>query len=393
MMSRPTSRRWVALTLIAVAPLAWELDGSTGLVVSTTPVSRGTIARRIVARGTLEAVAVAQVEAQVAGEIDSLNADEHSAVTAGEVLARIDSASADGQLRDAEALCGAAETELSRAERAADEARQRAARAESLTSARMLPRVNLDATEASLDEANADVAAAESEVMRTLAAVRQATAFREQTIIRSPIDGIITSRNLVVGQTITANPQSPVLFTIAADLKQLRLPVRREASDVESVHTGDSVTFDVSTYPNETFHGTVAELRPVPAGVTVISYSMIVDVPNADGKLRPGLTATVNLEASRHDNVVRIPNSALAFRPEAEMLDTYAETKVVSIDSQQPAAKGQVGQVWQYDGNRFTRITVRTGLSDGTWTELMSGSVNSGDLLATAATFEQRSRY
>jgi len=392
-MSRPASRRWVVLTLIAVAPLAWQLDGGTGIVIATAPVSRGTIARRIVARATLEAVAVAQIEAQIAGKIDSLNADEHSAVTAGEVLARIDSTSADEQLRDAEALCGAAETELSRAERAADEARQRAARAESLTSARMLPRANVDATETSLDEATADVAAAESEVLRTRAAVRQASAFREQTIIRSPIDGIVTSRNAVVGQTITANPQPPVLFTIAADLKQLRLPVRLEASDVDGVRTGESVAFEVATYPDETFHGTIAELRPMPAGITVISYSMVVDVPNADGKLRPGLTATVHLEASRHDNVVRIPNSALAFRPEAEMLDTLAETKVVPIDPEDPAAKGPVGQVWQYDGNRFTAITVRTGLSDGTWTELMGGAISSGDLLATAATLEQRSRY
>ena len=386
------TRRWVVVGLIAAAPLVCERDSSTALVVTTAPASKGTIERRIVARGTLEAAAVAEVGAHVAGAIDSVTADENSLVTAGEILARIDSASADEQLRDAEALCGAAETELSRAESAADAARQRAARAESLTLARMLARADLDATETSLDEANADVAAAESEVVRTRAAVRQASAFREQTIIRSPIDGIVTARNAVVGQTVAATPESPALFTIAADLTQLRLPVRLDASDAEGVHAGDRVAFEVAMYPNATFHGTVAELRPVPAGTTVIGYTVMVDVSNADGKLRMGLAATLSLKAARHDNVVRIPTSALAFRPPTEMLDTIAETNVAASDAGNPGANGQAGQVWRYDGTRFIGIAVRTGLSDGTWTELMSGAVNSGDLLVTGATFEQRSR-
>jgi HlyD family secretion protein len=332
------------------------------------------------------------VAAQVAGEIDALNADRSAAVTAGEVLARIDSASADGQLRDAEATCGAAEIELSRAQRAADDARQRAARAESLTSAQMIARADLDATETTLDEANAGLAAAESEVMRARAALRQASAFREQTIIRSPIDGIVASRNVVVGQTVASNPQSPALFTIAADLKQLRLLVRLEASDVEAVHAGDPVTFEVATVPNETFHGTVAEVRPAAAGGMVIGYSLIVDVPNANGTLTPGLTATLNLQASRRDNVVRIPNRALAFHPQAELLDTFSVRAVAASDADIPAAQGQLGQVWLYDGKQFIGITVRTGLSDGTWTELLSGRVHSGDLLTTGATPEQRSR-
>jgi len=391
-MSRQASRRGIVLTLIAVAPLAWELDGSTALVVTTSPVSRGTIERRIVAKGTLEAAVAVQVAAQVDGEIDALDADQNAAVTAGEILARIDSASADGQLRDAEATCGAAEIELSRAQHAADDARERAARAERLTSAQMIARADLDATETTLDEANAALAAAESEVMRTRAALRQASAFREQTIIRSPIDGIVTSRHVVVGQTVATNPQSPALFTIAADLKQLRLPVRLDASDAEAVHAGDPVTFEVAAFPSETFHGTVAELRPAAAGGMVISYSLIVDVANANGTLTPGLTATLNLQASRHDNVVRIPNRALAFHPQAELLDTFSASTVAAIDAGTPAAQGQLGQVWQYDGKQFIGITVRTGLSDGTSTELLSGGVRSGDLLTTGATPEQRSR-
>jgi len=385
-------RRSIVLALIAVAPLAWELDGSTALVVTTAPATLGTIDRRIIVRGTLEPAAAIPVVAPVAGQIDVVNVEPNAPVTAGEMLARIDGAPADQQLRDAEAACGAAEIELSRAQHAADEARQHAAQAERLTSAQMIARADLDATETSFDEANAEVTAAESEVLRTRAALRQASALREQTIVRSPIDGIVTAQNAVVGQTIDATSPSPVLFTIAADLKQLRLGVRVEASDIDAVHAGDPVTFEVAAFPHEPFHGTVAELRPEAAGAAVIGYSMIVDVPNADGRLAPGLTATVSLQASRRDNVVRIPNRALAFRPQAEMLDTFTERSVAAIDLASPPAPGQLGQVWQYDGKQFIGISVRTGVSDGTWTELMSGRLRSGDLLATGATPEQRSR-
>jgi HlyD family secretion protein len=386
------SRRSIVLALIAVAPLAWELDGSTALVVTSAPATLGTIERRRLVKGTLEVAATVQVVAPVAGEIDVVNAEQNATVTAGQVLARIDAAAADQQLRDAEAAFAAAEMELSRGQRAADEARQRAARAERLTSAQMIARADLDATETIFDEANAEVTTAESEVLRTRAAWRQATAWREQTIVRSPIDGIVMSRSAAVGQTVATTTPAPVLFTIAADLKPLRLPVRLDPSDIEAVHPGDPVTLEVTAFPREIFHGTVAELRPVAAGDAVTGYSMIVDVPNATGTLTPGLAATVNLQASRRDKVVRIPNRALAFRPQAELLDTFLENRAPAIELASPSAKGQPGEVWEYDGKQFIGIPVRTGISDGTWSELMSGTIHAGDLLATDATPERRSR-
>jgi HlyD family secretion protein len=386
------SRRSIVLALVAIAPLAWELDGSTTLVVTGVPATLGTIERRTIVKGTLEVAAAVQVVAPVAGEIDAVNVEPKSAVTAGQVLARIDAAAADQQVRDAEAAFAAAELALSRVQGAADAARQRAALAERLTSAEMIARADLDATETSFDEANAEVTAAESEVLRTRAAWRQATAWREQTLVRSPIDGIVTSRNAAVGQPVDTTSPAPVLFTIAADLKQLRLSVRLDQSDSEAAHAGDPVTFEVTELPGEIFQGTVAELRPVVVGAAVIGYSMIVDVPNATGRLAAGLTASMSLRASRRDNVVRIPNRALAFRPQAELLDTFVESAAPAIDVASPSATGQPGEVWEYDGKQFIGIPVRTGISDGTWSELMSGGVHSGDLLATGATPERRSR-
>jgi HlyD family secretion protein len=192
-------------------------------------------------------------------------------------------------------------------------------------------------------------------------------------------------------QSLATTWPAPVLFTIAADLKQLRLP-RLDQGDVDAVHAGDAVTFEVTAFPREVFRGTVAQLRPAAAGAAVIGYTMIVDVPNATGRLAPGLTAIVRVQASRRDNVVRIPNRALAFHPRAELLDTFLENPAPAVDLACASAPGQPGEVWQYDGKQFIGIPVRTGISDGTWSELMSGAVRSGDLLATDATPERRSR-
>src|SRR5262245_37411730 len=196
------SRRSVFLVFVVIALLIRERDGSTALVVTTAPVTLGTIERRTIVKGTREAAAAVQVAATVAGAIEAIGAELNAAVKSGDVLARIDAAAADQQLGDAEAAFAAAEAELTRVQQMADEARLRAARAERLTSAQMIARADLDASETSFDEANADVAAADAEVQRARAALRQAVAFHEQTIVRSPIDGIVTSRSVVVGQTV-----------------------------------------------------------------------------------------------------------------------------------------------------------------------------------------------
>jgi len=380
---------------MAAASVAWELRGSTELVVTTAEVSTGTIERRIVASGTLAAIVAVEVRTQVSGTIESLNADFNSVVTAGQVLARLGSASVDAQLREAEAERRAAEADLSGAETAAGDARAKLSRAGALAAAKMIPGADFDAAKATLVEATADVAAAESAAARASAAVDRATAIRDQTIIRSPIDGIVVSRNVDVGQTVAATLESPALFTIASDLKHMRLKIDVDQVDVDGVHPGDAVTFKVAAYSRQTFRGTVTELSLQPAaaaGATAVRYTMMIDVANVDVKLRPGQRVTVKFNGSRHDNVVRIPNSALSFRPPADILTAIAETEVPAIDAEDPAAAGELRQVWEYDGKQFIGITVRTGLSDDMWTELMSGSVNAGDFLATSAAFERRSR-
>ena len=233
----------------------------------------------------------------------------------------------------------------------------------------------------------------------------------EHTIIRSPVDGIVIERSVDVGQTLAASVQSPVLFRIAANLERLQVQVDVDESDVGGLTTGDAATFAVDAYPGETFHGTVSQVRVQPVAqqvatatavgastaspatstvATVVSYTTIVDVANDDERLRPGMTADVVLPATRREHAVRIPNSALAFRPPPEVLEAIGEVE--------PPAPGggdydrTLRSVWEYDGRRFTPIAVRAGIADEGWTELVSGSIRPGDALVTSAVVQRRHR-
>ena len=220
-------------------------------------------------------------------------------------------------------------------------------------------------------------------------------------------------RDVDVGQTLAASVQSPVLFRIAADLTHMQVQVDVDESDVGALAAGEPAAFGVESFPGETFHGTVSQVRLQPVTqqsatatavgsgapatqpaqttsvATVVSYTAIVDVANPDQRLRPGMTAEVVLSGPQRDHVVRIPNSALSFRPPSEVLTAIGEPE--------PAIAHGAGQslreVWEYDGKRFTPIEVRAGLADGGWTELLSGNVRAGDALVTSAALRRRSRF
>src|SRR5207248_5102236 len=203
-------------------------------------------------------------------------------------------------------------------------------------------------------------------------------------------DGIVVSRNVDVGQTVAAAVQAPVLFIIAADLRHMQVEVDIDERDVGGVQPGEAATFQVESYPGEAFRGQVSAIRLQPiaeqttiatsadpsvasqttTAPTVVSYATMVDVANGDERLRPGMTAMVELAGLRRDNAVRIPNIALSFRPPAEVLEAAAEAKDARAQDASAPGKSSIRQVWQYDGRRFTAIAVWTGLDDRQWTEM-----------------------
>jgi HlyD family secretion protein len=265
--------------------------------------------RTIVATGTLQAVTTVQVGTEVSGTVESLRADFNSIVHAGEVIATLDPSlfqaavgEAQAALLRAQAAEEQAEADETGLEVAAGNAHTKLTRAEWLAASQLIPLADLDAARTAAGTATVDLEGGESRIGETKAAVLQARAAvgeadinLEHTYIRSPIDGVVIARNVDVGQTVAAAVQAPVLFTIAADLKRLQLAVNVDESDVAGIQPGARATFEVESYPGVTFDGTVSMVRLQPTSDATVTYTMIVNVSNADERLRPGMTAIVSL--------------------------------------------------------------------------------------------------
>jgi HlyD family secretion protein len=423
------ARKWLVpggiAAVIGVLITFWALQTDAEVEVTTLPVTVGPIARRVTASGTLQTVTTVDVGVQVSGIVQSLSADFNSFVRAGEVIARLDPSSYDAQLREAQAVLGEARAALGRAEAdvlgfqtARGDARAKLTRAEALAGQELIPRSDLDAARIAMSEADADLESGRAAVGEARAAVSQAQASVDQasvnldrTIIRSPIDGIVIDRSVDVGQTLAAALQAPVLFRIAGNLAKMQVQVAVDESDVGGLTPGDPATFQVEAYPNETFSGTLSQVRLQPVAqstttattiptatspqvttqlATVVSYTAIVDVANPGERLRPGMTAEVVLRGSRRDRAIRIPNQALSFRPPPDVLQALG----AGARSLTPQSHGdqRTQDVWEYDGKRFTPVPIVAGLADEGFTELLSGTIRPGDELVTTSVLQRRHR-
>ncbi|HZP48828.1 MAG TPA: efflux RND transporter periplasmic adaptor subunit [Vicinamibacterales bacterium] len=382
------------------------------LHVATAQVTDGPIVRRITATGTLQAVATVQVGAQVSGTIQSLRVDYNAIVHRGEVLATLDPAllqtsldQANAALAEAHASEAQAAATRDAAQTAVVDAQTKLTRAEQLAARSIIAAADLDSARIAFASARADLQSSESQLEIARASARQAQAAVDQaainvqrTVITAPIDGIVVSRNVDVGQTVASAVQAPVLFALATDLRRIQVEVDVDESDIAGIGPGEDVSFQVESFPNDVFTGTVSAVRLQPvaeqtttattvaAGSTpstttavasVISYATIVDVDNPDEKLRPGMTATVTLRGARRERAVRIPTSALSFRPPADLVGG-----AIALDAADAARR----VVWEYDGRRFIPEAVRVGLADDRWTEMVDGVLHDGDALVTSAT-------
>ena len=313
----------------------------TAPTVTTAAVTRGDIVETVGATGTLQAVTTVQVGSQVSGNIAYLGADYNSLVKKGQVLARLDPSLFEAQaqqsranLAQARANLTKSQSELERTRVMLTDAQQKYALAKELSSRSLLPQSELDAAKTVVDTAQAALQSQTATVTQTQAAITQAEASVNQnqvsldhTIITAPIDGLVISRSVDVGQTVAASMQAPTLFVLAADLTKMQVLANLDESDVGRIRPKQVVTFRVDAYPADTFHGTVSQVRLEPkVQQNVVTYATVIDVPNNDLRLKPGMTANVNVEISRASNVLRIPNSALRFRPSNEIFAAFGQT-------------------------------------------------------------------
>jgi HlyD family secretion protein len=310
--------------------------------VATAPVARGDITDTVGATGTLQAVTTVQVGTQVSGTIQHLYADFNSIVRKGQVLARLDPSLFQTQIEQARANLIRAEADLDRLEVALDDARTKLARASELSGRQLIPRSELDAAEVAVRSAEAQIRSAQAQVTQARASLNQNQVNLAHTVIEAPIDGLVISRNVDVGQTVAASMQAPTLFVLAADLTKMQVLANLDESDVGRIRPGQRVTFRVDAYPADDFTGTVAQVRLQPiVQQNVVTYATVIDVPNVELKLKPGMTANVNIEIARRRDVLRVPNAALRFRPSSEIFAALNQTP--PGPDHQPGAAGPIG--------------------------------------------------
>ena len=295
--------------------------------VTTAVVTRGDIVEAVGATGTLQAVTTVQVGTQVSGTIQSLNADFNSIVKKGQVIARLDPSLFQTQIEQARANLIRAQADLERLRVALADAQTKLGRARELSLRQLIPRTDLETAEVNVRSAEAQIRSAEAQVTQAQASLNQNQVNLAHTVIAAPIDGLVISRNVDVGQTVAASMQAPTLFVLAADLTKMQVVANLDESDVGRIRPNQAVTFRVDAYPADAFRGIVSQVRLEPkVQQNVVTYATVIDVPNDDLKLKPGMTANVSVEIARATNVLRIPNGALRFRPTAEIFAALGQT-------------------------------------------------------------------
>jgi HlyD family secretion protein len=324
-------RRGVIVLLIVAAIGAgagayYLRRGASEIQATTAPVTRGEIIDTVGATGTLQAVTTVQVGSQVSGNIAWLGADFNTIVKKGQVIAKLDPSLFEAQVQQAKASLFRTQADLEHNRVTLTDAQQKYARAQQLSARNLLPQSDLDAAKIAVDAAEAALKSSQAMVEQAEATLHQNQVNLEHTIIVAPIDGIVTQRSVDVGQTVAASLQSPTLFIIAADLTKMQVNANIDEADVGRIRPQQRVTFRVDAYPTETFEGTVSQIRLQPVVVqNVTTYGTVIDVPNPQLKLKPGMTANVRVEIVRRSNVLRVPTAALRFRPTGDIFTALGQ--------------------------------------------------------------------
>jgi HlyD family secretion protein len=335
------------ITLVAIAAIAASVGGyyytrpGPEPKVSTAQVSRGDITEAVSATGTLDAVTAVTVGSQVGGIIQEIPVDFNKIVRKGDVLLKINPDNINTQIEQAKATLVQRQADVERSKVSVEDARVKLRRTGELFAKKLSTQSDMDSADVTMKSAQASLKSSEAALTQAQANLDQQKVNLSNTIITSPIDGIIINRAVDVGQTVQANYQSPTLFVVAADLYQMKCTANIDESEVGKIRPGQNVRFRLDAYPNETFTGTVTQVRLQPIVVqNVVTYGTVISVPNPDLKLKPGMTANVQIEIAKKTDVVRVPNTAIRFRPTEEIFQAFNQPVPAEL---QPRARGARG--------------------------------------------------
>jgi HlyD family secretion protein len=400
----------VGLAVLLVALAGWRYLGrATPLSYETATVDKGPVIARITATGVLSALVTVQVGAQVSGRITSITVDFNSPVKKGQLITKLDPVLYQAGVDNARANWVAAKAQVAKADVQELDAKRQYDRTVVLKQQDLMSQADLDTAEATWRAAVAQTGTAKGQLEQARASLKQAEENLNYTSIFSPIDGVVISRNIDVGQTVAASLQAPTLFTIAEDLRRMQVDTSVAEADVGKLHDGMEATFLVDAYPNEKFSGRIRQIRNAPQTVqNVVTYDAVIDVANPDLKLKPGMTANVTVVYAERQDVIRVPNAALRFRPPPEMLAQLGGGRAPgnpgrtaggapgspggggggqrgpTAGARPPAAVGE-GQktLWVLRDGKPLPVRVTTGVSDGTLSEVSEGSLKLGDVVIT----------
>jgi HlyD family secretion protein len=363
-----TSKSWfkrgvVAVVVLVAAGVAWKYfnQDTADVTYETAAVDRGTVEKSISSTGSVAALVTVEVGSQISGQVAELHADFNSRVKKGDLLAVIDPqtyqqrlASAEADLAVARANMGSQQASLRKAQTTVEQARRDYERQQQLAARQLIAQTAIEDSRKQMELSESDLIIAQAQIKNAEAALQTRQASLEQaridlsrTQIRSPIDGVVISRSVDLGQTVAASLQAPVLFKIAQDLSQIQIEAKVDEADIGSIEPEDQASFTVDAFPDQTFPGRVAQVR-LAATTTqnVVTYSVMVQATNPRQMLLPGMTANVRIITDRRDDVLRVPNDAARFQPPGE----NAGNDNAARQGQQGAGGGQQG------GNQFGGI-------------------------------------
>jgi HlyD family secretion protein len=393
----------IALLLSAVAAAAsGGCQRETKATFKAEAVTRGSISEMVSATGEVSAVVTVSVGSQISGAISRLHVDFNSPVKRGQVLAEIDPRLFEAAQARADAGLAAARADVEKARVALVDAERTEHRFTGLLAKGLVASAEADAAVAARDGAAAALRAAQARVLQARADRDAAATNLALSKIRSPIDGIVISRSIDVGQTVAASLQSPTLFVIANDLSRMQVLANVDEADVGKVREGLVARFTVDAFPGEIFQGSIREIRQAPTTIqNVVTYAAVIEAANPDRKLRQGMTASVSVVTNLRADALRIPNAALRYRPAGEGGGSEKATpaKVVAVataradGADRPRARPEAGEAvrpgvrkaaaYRLEGGKPARAALLVGISDGHYTEIISG-LSEGDQVVLA---------
>ncbi len=411
-------KKWLIPVLVAAVILVlvlaffiFKANGNHKISYKTEALKRGDIEAIVSTTGTVNPVMVVEVGSQVSGTISRMYVDYNSPVKEGQLVAEIDPSQIMTRIKQNEANYESARASLEKAKVSLQNSQRQYERALELFKKELISFEEKESSEAQYLTARAEVQASDARLLQARSQLDSSKVDLDYTVIKSPIDGVVISRNVNVGQTVAASFQAPVLFEIANDLSKMQVECSIDEADIGKIKEGQDVRFTVDAFPEEKFTGQVTQVRYSPEVIqNVVTYTTIVAVDNPQLKLRPGMTATASIVAGKADNVLSVPNAALRFTPQlspeemAKIMSRLREEMMQRRGGRPMSGGGQVApagrepgardgqrpgfsnmpRVWVLDEKgQISPFFISTGVTDDSFTEVVGGRLEEGQLVIT----------